>query len=139
MSQGTARAPFGHTLWLMASVSPVCTLLLSPLCRKQVPLQPSHHCFCYLAVDGDELVGGSLTCTTMEGQESPDWGFPSQASCSPLLLCLGLYWMLAVCLLNRITAVALSTDINAACRARDGSQWNSYVRKGCIATNKTSG
>lgn len=58
---GHCQGSLCHTLWLVASVSPACTSLLSPLCRKQVPLQSSHHCLGYLAMGGDELVGGSLT------------------------------------------------------------------------------
>lgn len=136
MSQGTARAPFGHTLWFMASVSPTCTYLLSPLCRRQVPLQSAHHCFCYLAMGGDGLVDDSFTCMRMEGQECRlGTPFPS---CSPLLLCLSFYWVLAGCLLHQITAVTLSTDIKTACRAEDGSQWNSHGHGGFIATKKTT-
>lgn len=103
-----------YTIWVTASASPTYAYLLPALCGWQVPLQPAHHCFCYLAANEDDLAEGSFTCTAMrmERQEAPDWGSPSQPVA--LLLCLSLHQVLSVCLLCWIMAATL------VCRHQNG-------------------
>lgn len=128
-----------YTIWLMASVSPTYAYLLPALCGWQVPLQPAHHCFCNLAADEDDLAEGSFTCTAvrMEGQEAPDWGSPSQASCSSAVprppsgpKCLP-------ALLDYGSHPRLPTSKRLAEQETEGN--GTHMHRDCIATSRTTG